>query len=258
MTCFALANPAGLVVQVQARQRVRGLVRDALHDGDVRGRRRRRSRPCTSCRPSSYPTTYIGYSPTGDHHFAGPVVRPRPARRSPSPISTSTSRGSLGCSAGPPGRVPATTSANRSTSATSSTGTPPAWARESRTSTSARTCELSYAAFAVDGEPAPATRRHVAAVADAESTSVFETICSFEGSDRGESGEFQLGVPVHRRTTATIPATTRRMGRHRPIRAEGARRRQQAGSPVRQGRRNRLWNALALLLPRLLAPPRPE
>ena len=36
MTCFQLSNPQGLIVEVSARQRVRGVVRDALHDGGVR------------------------------------------------------------------------------------------------------------------------------------------------------------------------------------------------------------------------------
>ena len=158
MTCFSARQPGGAALQVPARQRVRGVVRDALHDGDVRGRRRL-GRDAALHADRLHPDDLHRLFADRRRQLAGPVSRPRPARRCPSPTSTPTSRASPGCSEERPGQAPATTSANPSTSATSSTGTPPAWARASRTSTSARTCGSATAAFAVDGEPASVGRR---------------------------------------------------------------------------------------------------
>ena len=111
---------------------------------------------------------------------------------------------------------------------------------------------LSYGVFAVDGEPtspgAPARRR-----CRRRSTSAFETICSCAGFGRTRAASSSSGSS----TSRNLQQRSRhpwRLGRHRPIRAEGARRRQQARLPIRSRRRNGLRNARALLLPGLFAP----
>ena len=211
---------------------------------------------CTSCRPSSSRRRTSAIRRPGSS-IRRSASRPRPARRCPSPTSTPTSRASRGCSEERPGRAPATTSANPSTSATSSTGTPPAWARASRTSTSARTCGSAMPPSPSTDEPAPppqdARRRRSPPLNDFGVRNDLQ----LRGIKPWESGELQIGVPGHRELQQQS-RPRRRMGRHRPVRAEGARRRQQARRPVRQGWGNGLRDARALLLPRLLALQRPE
>ena len=90
-----------------------------------------------------------------------------------------------------------------------------------------------------------------------KSTSAFETICSFAGSSPGRAASSRSASSTSR-TTATDPADARRVGRHPPVRAAGARRRQQARPPVRAGRGNGLRDARALLLPGLLDQSRPQ
>ena len=146
------ARPPGrAALQVQARQRVRGLVRDALHDGDLRGRRRRRSRPCTSCRPSSYRRPTLAIRRTGV--TSSDSVRPGPARRWPSPISTPTSRGFPGCTAGRPGPAPATTSAKSIYISDFFYWNPSGVGAGIEDITSVATCGSATRAFAVDGQP---------------------------------------------------------------------------------------------------------
>ena len=191
MTCFSLANPAGLVAKYRLGNECEvwsethfTMVTYAGDDGVV---------STVHFMPTVFiPTTYIGYSPNGTTS-AAQLLRPRPARRSPFPISTSTSRGSPGWSAGPPGRAPATTSANRSTSTTSSTGTRPAWARESRTSSSARICVSATGPSPSTGSPAAPAAIHGPLLPLQVDFGVRNDL-QLRGIKPWESGEFQLGV----------------------------------------------------------------
>ena len=180
MTCFSLANPARAGLQVPARQRMRGLVASThLTMVDLRGRRRRRRDLALHADrlTSRRPTSAIRRTAPSIRRAIHDLDR-RDA--SPSPTSTPTSRASPGCSAGRPGSGPATTSGNRSTSATSSTGTRRAWARGSRTSTSAPDLRLSYAACSPSTGAGPRQTRP-RRCCRCRSTSAFATTCSCAG-----------------------------------------------------------------------------
>ena len=205
MTCFQLGNPSGLILEVPARQRVRGLVRDALHRRDLRGRRRLgREPPRHADRLHSDDVHRLlaerrrqHARDDGDVDRRGPLL-PEPLRRHQG-HSLALRRDGLG-------RAPVTTSASPSTSATSSTGIRPASARASRTSTSARTCASATArsrSTASPGRrPIPPRRR-----CRIKSTSAFATICSFVGSSSGTAASSRSASRPSR-TTATIPRRT--------------------------------------------------
>ena len=243
--------PRRAVFQVPARQRVRGLVRDALHDGDVRGRRRRGrddARHAHRLHPDDRTSATRPTAPSL-RQTRSDLDR---ARFSTSPISTSTSRGFRGCTAERPGPAPATTSANPSTSATSSTGTPPAWARVSRTSTSARTCGSAT-------PPLPSTDEPVSMAPDPPSLAAAGRLRlpqRFPAARHQTVGERRVParVPVHRdcATSATIPPPTVAAGASpsqfvQKVLGGDNKLAFQYGS----GGGNGLRNAGALLLPRL-------
>ena len=114
---------------------------------------------------------------------------------------------------------------------------------------------LSYAAFAVDGgRPPPGTFAPPLAL---QSDFGLRNDLQLRGIKFWESGEFQIGFQ-YIANYSNNPATHGGWGVTLQLRAEAARRRQQAGLPVRQGGGNGLRHARALLLPRLLALQRPR
>ena len=211
MTCFQLANPAGLVSKYRLGNECEvwsethfTMVTYAGDDGVGRDRALHADR--------LHPDDLHRLLAERRRHLAGQIRRPSTGATVVLPQSLRRHQGDpLARSAGRPGRAPATTSANPSTSATSSTGTRPAWARESRTSTSARTCG---SATALSPSTASPGRRRIAPRRRCRrrSTSAFETICSFAGSSPWESGEFQLGFQYIANYSNQMPDADRTAG----------------------------------------------
>ena len=102
---------------------------------------------------------------------------------------------------------------------------------------------LSYAAFAIDGEPEPCrTAPHLAVVPSQTDFGVRNDL-QLRGIRPYPSGEFQIGFQYIAELQQRPRTTQRWVGRDAPARAEGARRRQQLAFQYGRGRGHGLWNA---------------
>ena len=263
MTCFSLANPQGLVAKYRLGNECEVWSETHFTFVTYVGRRRRGLHGCTSCRPSTSPR------PTSATRRTRPSSRrnatPRPGRRSRSPTSTSTSRGFPGCTAGRPGRDPLL---------------------QARVGLHQRLLLLEPLRRRRRGRghqpgqgPAPQLRglRHRRRARDAAGFA--PRLLPDRRLRRSERLQLRGIKPATaaRSRSGSSPSRTsatrcvrrllqvnnpeqdlRRLGCHRAVRAAGSRRRQQAGLQYGVGRGHGLRDARALLLPGLLAQPRPQ
>ncbi len=123
---------------------------------------------------------------------------------------------------------------------------------------------LSYAVFAVDGEPASPATGGTSPQLPLQTRLRLSQRSAASGHPVVRRRRAPTWRPVHRRLQQPPRSQHRRVRHpwwirlHRPLGAQASRRRQQARRSIRQGRRNRLRNAGALLLPGLLSLSRTE
>ena len=257
MTCFQLALQGGLFPSTGSATSARSGPSTHFTIGDVRWATTARSRTLHFMPTVFIPTTYIGYSPTGAS-LAGPGSTSTGATVVYFPNLYADIKGIpwlFGGTAWAGTRYYKRESIYISDFFYWNPSGVGAGIEDINLGVNLR---LSYGAFAVDGQPGtpPDARRHCRSRVDFG----IRNDLQLRGIKPWQSGEFQIGFQYIADFSEQMPGnpTHGGWGVTLPVRAAVARRRQQARLPVRQGRGHGLRNARALLLPRLLAPPRPQ
>ena len=195
MTCFALANPGGLVSKYRLGNECEVWSETNFTMVTYAGTTAW-SQPRTSCqRCTSQQLTLAILRPAPSIHRSN--LRHRPVLFCTSPICTSISKGFRGCSEVPPGQVRATTNASPSISVTFFIGIHPVSERESRTSISVRTCgsATGHSPLMESQRCRPTAARHSCR---RKQTLAFGTICSFEGSGHTRAESFNSASNILR------------------------------------------------------------